>query len=145
MTPFARDIVAFCRCFLILERDVVCCGTVSVAQCVVLQTLRDGPQDVSTLARELAVTKGAVTRLVDGLDAKGYVRRERDAEDRRRVFVALTEAGREEAVRLLNLTEGAVRGLLERVPAERHDDVMDAMRLLREAVDATISARSEPG
>ena len=137
MSPLAHDIVAFCRSFAMIERDVVCCGTVSVAQCVILQTLREGPHDISSLAKELSVTNGAVTRLVDGLEKLTYVKRERDPDDRRRVFVTLTDAGRAEAVRLLDLTEAAVKQLLSLIPQARHQDIAEVMGLLRGAMSAT--------
>lgn len=51
------------------------------------------------LARELAHDKGAMTRMIDGMEAKGWVVRERDEADRRIVNLALTDAGRDVALR----------------------------------------------
>lgn len=47
----------------------------------------------AALAREMAHDKGAMTRLVDTLETRGWVTRERDTDDRRIVNLALTEAG----------------------------------------------------
>jgi DNA-binding MarR family transcriptional regulator len=47
----------------------------------------------AALARDLAYDKGATTRLLDGLDARGWVTRERTPDDRRLVELTLTEAG----------------------------------------------------
>ncbi|MEV6320516.1 MarR family transcriptional regulator [Nocardia sp. NPDC051787] len=53
----------------------------------------DGPQTPGSLAARLGITRGgAVTALIDRLERAGYVRRERDPHDRRRVLVALDEA-----------------------------------------------------
>ena len=52
-----------------------------------------GPNPVAALVRELEIDAGAVTRLLDRLEAKGLVRRERSLEDRRVVMVHLTEEG----------------------------------------------------
>lgn len=53
----------------------------------------DGPQTPGSLAGRLGITRGgAVTALIDRLERAGYVRRERDPQDRRRVLVALDEA-----------------------------------------------------
>ena len=71
MTTLVDDVIAFCRMFSSFEREEICCGTVSPAQCVLLQTLLDGEWDVSGLAAYTRVTKGAMTRLVDGLEARG--------------------------------------------------------------------------
>ena len=46
------------------------------------------------LARALDVDTGATTRMLDRLEAKGFVQRERVAEDRRVVKIVLTDAGR---------------------------------------------------
>ncbi len=45
------------------------------------------------LAREIQLDAGATTRLLDRLEAKGLVRRERSTEDRRVVKLALTPEG----------------------------------------------------
>ena len=44
------------------------------------------------LARELRLSTGAVTTLVDRLEAAGYARRVRDDDDRRRVLIEVTPA-----------------------------------------------------
>jgi DNA-binding MarR family transcriptional regulator len=49
------------------------------------------------LARECQLDCGAMTRLLDRLEAKGLCRRVRSVEDRRVVNIELTEAGREAA------------------------------------------------
>lgn len=45
------------------------------------------------LARAINVDTGAITRMLDRLEAKGFLRRERIPEDRRVVKVVLTDAG----------------------------------------------------
>jgi DNA-binding MarR family transcriptional regulator len=46
------------------------------------------------IARMSGVTKSTVTHYVDYLEKKGFVRRVRDGEDRRDVFIQLTDQGR---------------------------------------------------
>lgn len=53
----------------------------------------------AAIARDLAHDKGAMTRVIDGLEERGWVSRERDTGDRRVVNLALTPAGREAAER----------------------------------------------
>lgn len=52
---------------------------------------------VAELARECHLDAGAMTRLLDRLEAKGLCRRVRSLEDRRVVNIELTDAGREAA------------------------------------------------
>ena len=48
-----------------------------------------GPMTAGRLAELTGLTSGAVTRMVDRLEAKKYVRRRSDPEDRRRVIIEL--------------------------------------------------------
>ncbi|MFG6449351.1 MarR family winged helix-turn-helix transcriptional regulator [Roseateles sp. BYS180W] len=67
------------------------------SQLATLITLRhSGPNSTSSsvqLARELEVDAGAFTRLLDRLEAKGLIQRERSEQDRRVVMVSLSEDG----------------------------------------------------
>lgn len=54
-------------------------------------------ETVAELARSCEMDAGAMTRLLDRLEAKGLCRRQRSLEDRRVVRLALTEEGREAA------------------------------------------------
>ena len=51
---------------------------------------RNGPMTAGELAGQARLTSGAVTALVDRLEAAGLVRRTRDTVDRRRVMIELT-------------------------------------------------------
>jgi DNA-binding MarR family transcriptional regulator len=58
-------------------------------QCLNLLALEPGPVTTGRVAELTGLTTGSATRLVDRLERAGYVRRERDIEDRRRVLVTL--------------------------------------------------------
>lgn len=58
-------------------------------QCLNLLSLETGPVTTGRVAELTGLTTGSATRLVDRLERAGYVTRERDAEDRRRVLVTL--------------------------------------------------------
>ncbi|HEY6762085.1 MAG TPA: MarR family transcriptional regulator [Baekduia sp.] len=49
-----------------------------------------GGVTAGALATEAGLTTGAITGVIDRLERAGYVRRERDAEDRRRVAIVVT-------------------------------------------------------
>ena len=53
----------------------------------------DSNKNMSSIARELAVTVGTLTISVNSLVKKGYVTRKRSNEDRRVVFISLSEKG----------------------------------------------------
>jgi DNA-binding MarR family transcriptional regulator len=96
---------------------------------------RTGPRVLGGLARagaplrdvaeELGVSKQAASQLVDALVLRGYVTREPDPEDRRRMVVVLTERGRG-AAEVVRGAIGRVDGALaEQVGA---DDVLALRR-----------------
>ena len=51
-------------------------------------------KNMSSIAKELSVTVGTLTISMNSLVKKGYVLRERGKEDRRVVYISLTERGR---------------------------------------------------
>ncbi len=61
------------------------------AQLWTLLAIRQGARQPAEIARAMGVDPAAVTRLVDQLVRKGYVRRSRGGDDRRALFVELTE------------------------------------------------------
>ncbi|MDY0746236.1 MarR family transcriptional regulator [Paucibacter sp. R3-3] len=54
----------------------------------------NGPSSVAKLVEQLGTDAGAMTRLLDRLEAKGLCARERSSEDRRVVMLSLTEEGK---------------------------------------------------
>lgn len=134
MNPFAAELLAVCRSFGVFEREAVCCGTVSLSQCAVLQELHEGRRDISSLTAHVGTSQSAMTRLVDGLERRGWVARVRSDDDRRRVDVELTPDGRGVASRLRELTQRTVDAILERIPREKHAQILETMRLVRSAM-----------
>jgi len=53
------------------------------------------PKNMTSIARELSVTVGTLTIAMNSLVKKGYVIRKRGQEDRRIVYISLSEKGRE--------------------------------------------------
>ena len=60
---------------------------------LMLVYLTPGPHTVRGLAKALGVSKPVVTRALNTLGALGYLRRERDQDDRRNIFVVRTKDG----------------------------------------------------
>ena len=90
---------------------------------LLLVYLTPGPHTVRGLARMLGVSKPVVTRALNTLGALGYLRRERDQDDRRNIFVVRTSSGTEfleSFKRYLGQEEPAAgAGRAERPEAER--------------------------
>lgn len=78
----------------------------TLTQARLLRSLREGPIGQSELGRLLNLSPASVTRLIDRLEERGLIARERDPGDRRRVAVSLLPAGR----RLVGGEQGMLRG-----------------------------------
>lgn len=65
-------------------------------QILLLQTIRaKGDRTVSELANGMSLSQATVTTIIDRLENKGLVTRERSKEDKRKVFTYLTESALE--------------------------------------------------
>ncbi len=63
-------------------------------QLVILQALdRAGEASPSTLAKTVSLSQPTVTTILDRLERQGLLTRERSANDKRRVYVRLTDSG----------------------------------------------------
>ncbi len=78
----------------------------------------DGPITQRELGERLSITSGAVTMLIDRLEAAGWVRREPHPSDRRAVLLELTERAEQDVpVGLVRFHE-RIRAVAKAVPAE---------------------------
>ena len=77
----------------------------------------DEPQNMSSIAAKRMVTVGTLTVNMNSLEKKGYIKRERSTEDKRVVYVTLTEKGRKAFFHHRDfhkeMIKAAVRGLEE--------------------------------
>ena len=100
----------------------------------VLRILRGaGSEGLPTLeiAQRMIEQSPGITRLLDRLDAKKLVRRERCAHDRRQVLCYITPAGRELLAQLdepVNQLDDANLGMLSAADVDRLIRILDAIR-----------------
>jgi DNA-binding MarR family transcriptional regulator len=106
---------------------------------------REGPITAGRLASLAGLTTGAVTAVVDRLEAKGLVRRRRDADDRRRVLIEATEETLRRSQEIYGpLYEVGIR-LLSRYSNEELRAMLEMLRRSRDAVEqraATVRAET---
>jgi DNA-binding MarR family transcriptional regulator len=90
------------------------------------------------LAEELLLTASGITRLLEGLERAGFVRRAECASDRRVTFAVLTAAGREKLAEASDSHVADVRALFEeRFTADEIDQLTHLLARLPEAADAS--------
>jgi DNA-binding MarR family transcriptional regulator len=94
----------------------------------VLYMLNRGPQLTSELARMFNVAMPTMTRTVDALVQKGYVERRQGAEDRRKMYLRLTEAGEHVAGTAHASFRRGVAHFLSPLSGQQLDDILRACR-----------------
>jgi DNA-binding MarR family transcriptional regulator len=106
----------------------------TLVQVRVLRRLAKHPESLGHLGTELALAPPSITRLVDRLEERGLIDRQRDLEDRRKVVATLTDEGR----RLVSATpflEGtAIRMSVERMQVADRERIASALRDFNTAV-----------
>jgi DNA-binding MarR family transcriptional regulator len=87
----------------------------SAAQFIVIAALAlsDGAKSSSDLCKGISYDAGAMTRMVDRLESKGLIHRNRRPDDRRVVYVELTEAGHRAFPRMRVVSMSVVNRFLQ--------------------------------
>jgi MarR family transcriptional regulator, multiple antibiotic resistance protein MarR len=87
---------------------------ISSAQFIVLAALAmaDGAKSASDLCKGISYDAGAMTRMLDRLESKGLIRRTRGSDDRRVVYLELTEQGHQAFPRMRLVSLGVVNRFL---------------------------------
>lgn len=130
------QITAFVRAFGLHQPDRTPCGQqipVSEAHALV-ELQRDGPLPQHEVAARLQLEKSTVSRLVGQLYGRGWVERVKRDGDARVTWLALTDAGQASAARLADARAARFARLLDAIPEEKRDTVLDAITTLVEAL-----------
>jgi DNA-binding MarR family transcriptional regulator len=88
---------------------------ISSAQFIVIAALAlaETPKSASDLCKGISYDAGAMTRMIDRLESKGLIRRNRRPEDRRVVYLELTEEGTRAYPRMRAVSMGVVNRFLQ--------------------------------
>jgi len=100
----------------------------------------DGPLTQRQLGDRLSLTSGAITMLVDRLEAAGWVWRRPHPSDRRYVLVELTQHAGERTPAGLAAYHAQIQAIAASVPAPHRDAIAG---FLQAAADAASSAAAE--
>jgi DNA-binding MarR family transcriptional regulator len=135
--PAARlqqEVIGFIRAFGLLSNDQTPCGQPMAPSDAhaLTEIVSEGGLTQRELVDRLRLDRSSVSRLVDRLAARGWVERA-NGPDRRSVRLLPTPAGRRVAADVAGARGKRFAALLEAVPADRRDEVLDAIRLLTAA------------
>ncbi len=118
----------------------------TLMQWIVLLYLRDGlARTASDIAREFRHDSGALTRVIDQLEQRGLLTRERSARDRRAVELNLTRVGRRTIEKLLPKVVGELNDALSPLSREEFAQFQGYLvRILDHLQPESASGTEEP-
>jgi MarR family transcriptional regulator, 2-MHQ and catechol-resistance regulon repressor len=136
----------FVWAYLAGERGRIRCHDVSVTQCYALDALlRRGPSTLGALSAELCLDKSTASRVVGGLQRKGYVGRAAHPSDGRAVLLGVTSAGRRlhDRIRADRIAEQTQ--LLADFAPDVREGITDVMRRVADATRVRMGGARTPG
>ncbi len=117
------------RSIALHSRQLAAYSNITAPQLVCLRAVvENGPLTTTAISREIHVSPSTVVGILDRLEDKGWVLRERSREDRRIVMVSATEAG---------------RNLVRDTPSPLQQKLAEALKELPELEQATITLSLE--
>ncbi|HLS43003.1 MAG TPA: MarR family transcriptional regulator [Paenalcaligenes sp.] len=117
------------RSIALHSRQLAACSNITAPQLICLRTvIEKGPLTATAISREMHVSPSTVVGILDRLEDKELIVRERGREDRRIVFITATEAG---------------KALALETPSPLQKQLADALNNLPELEQATITLSLE--
>ena len=111
-------------------------GTLTLSQYALLQALATREEArVSDLAVEAGITASTATRILDALERRGIIQRERSTHDRRGVTVTLTEFGRQALGHQDGWLRGRQRAFYASLPEVERELAPDLLMRLAALID----------
>lgn len=98
---------------------------------------------LNTLADHMGVTPGTMSIHVDRLEELGYVRRQRDAEDGRKVRLRLTKAGERVKCAQSVLDPEDVAAMLAGLSPREREQALEGLALLAKAAEKLMRSKAQ--
>jgi MarR family transcriptional regulator, 2-MHQ and catechol-resistance regulon repressor len=122
------------------QRSIARYGMVMSDFGVLEALLHRGPLSAKQLGAKVLLTSGSVTAAIDRLAARGLVRREDDARDRRACIVQLTPAGRRLIERAFAQHREEMEEALQGFPVDERRTLLPLLRRLGRVADGVPEA-----
>ncbi len=136
----AEDIVLALRRIMrsmdIASRQLISKYGITTPQLICLQhMLEHGPMTTGMLAQAVSLSPATVTGILDRMERRGLVTRERRPEDKRRVLVAITESGRGAAEAAPSYLAERLSHALEGLPEDDRRKIQRVILYLADLAD----------
>jgi DNA-binding MarR family transcriptional regulator len=104
----------------------LCCSGVSLTQCHLLMEIEEGGKSIVQLSKSLDLDKSTLSRTVEALVKNGSVTRN-EQDDRRYIYVELTEKGKELVDSINGTCDEFYGRLMDSIPKNRHRSIINSL------------------
>ncbi|WP_339060306.1 MarR family transcriptional regulator [Tepidibacillus marianensis] len=94
-----------------------------------------GAMKISDLSERVGLSNSTISGIVDRLQKQGYVERIRSEEDRRVVYVNVTDEFRKDAKKHFNEIENKFGTIMDQTTPEEFDKIFEGLNLLKELME----------
>ena len=120
----------------IASRQLISEYGLTIPQLLCLQHLQEqGPMTTGMLAQAVSLSPATVTGILDRMERRGLVTRERRPEDKRRVLVAVTATGRTASEAAPSYLAKRLTRALERLPEDDRAEIQRVILYLADLAD----------
>ena len=112
-----------------------CCGDLSLAEFMALKKVYENTSfSVQDIGNAINFTKSGATRIIDRLESKGYVTRERSPKDGRVCCVTVTDKGKEAITKIMEKYTVYLEKILKDLETPMIDNIKDVLEILVKSV-----------
>jgi len=117
-----------------LSEETQCCG-VTLPQChLLIETGSRESASLGDLADALEVDKSTLSRTVESLVQRGFVKRDEDSTNRRKVSITLTSEGATKTETINTNCNTFYSEVFSKIPTEKHEQIIESLSLLANAM-----------
>lgn len=133
---FHHEIVELIKKYQFRDRNkMVCCG-LSVSQCYIIETLkRYDTLNMNQLAEKMHLSVSTITRVIEPLVQKGFVKREEDPNDRRVRYISITKEGQAVFKKSWKNVFESEKTILSNIPFEQREQLIQFLNQLNKSVN----------
>jgi DNA-binding MarR family transcriptional regulator len=119
----------------LLEENEFSCCNITLAQCHALVEIgRAGTISLNQLADLMNLENSTMSKTVTNLVNSNLVKRDIDPADRRYLTISLTDNGKALFGRIENSMTGYYNEILEKIPFEKRNQILESLQLLIDAI-----------
>lgn len=112
-----------------------CCEDLSMAEFMALKAAYENDKfSIQDIGNSINFTKSGATRIIDRLENKGYVKRERSLTDGRVCCVPVTDKGSQVISQIINKNTNNVEELLQDLDPQVIDNIKTTLEILIKSV-----------